>query len=347
LEDTILQLDNDLTSCRFQLSLQTDQCSELRQENQELKIVIKSTTDCLEELHHLKSQQTQPSSPAITSQQQLQQQQQQQQQQLLSQAQAHDQDILTLKEGYESKVRQLQESIDHLRSENQTLRAKIETSSFPPSSSSSSFPSSISDDPNDLRGHSPVNLSSKMKPKETNGNSFQRKNPPLSARRLRQTSSADYGEPLSSAPERQQVLSQQPKDSRMSFSSSGKVDTRRHSSYTTGDYVVSYAMKQTPTEGAGTEIGAAAAVNSPKPLSDPIIASKKSPQSSRDILLTHPYYPHSAAASSLWQDAIAQEVPLPSPSLPSRLLWLLETFRSHSRRGDFEADQAAYPKESK
>jgi hypothetical protein len=262
--------------------------------------VIKSTTDCLEELHSLKSlsqRQVTPSSPSLLSSSPP-----------LSQSQSQTQDQLI--RGYEQKLKLLQESIDSLQLENDTLRARIETSA------------TSSCDQNDLRRLSPVNFPSKNKPSvdATTGNSFPRKTPPLSARRLTQSSSVTYGSG-SDHPPPSSPLGSPERDPRMIFPS-GRGDNRRHSSYTTGDYVVSYAMKQNALAG-GEEGDSPQSPRDKTPIITPTTTPKKLP--SQEIL-THPYYPHSASASILWQEAIAQQVrhspcsvclhsPLPRPSL--------------------------------
>jgi hypothetical protein len=289
-----------LTSCKITLNQKIDECDELQKENQELQLLIKSTTDCLEE--------------QLQYQQQQQQQHQQQHHQkgsstsLTSQEQQRidETDLKNLKiqlaenekmnrfqdekiQKYELKLQRMQQSIEQLQSENEALRTK-NTASVEQEAGSC------------LRAHSPVNLVPRNKPSGVGSsgvNTFQRKTPPRSARRLMQMSSpTNYGDGNKS-----QIDS--PRSPGTSSEHGSRNDLRRHSSYTTGDYVVSYAMRQNgdpnrPVDGEGN---GDETQDPPIPV---VITSKKSPKTHE--LTTHPYYPHSATSSILWQETVAQQV---------------------------------------
>jgi hypothetical protein len=297
-----------LTSCKTSLTQKTNECDELQKENQELQLLVKSTTDCLEEQLQYQQQQqgqrTSTSTPPVddTDVKNL-------QKQLLDHEKMNrfqDEKI----QKYEMKLQRMQQSIDQLKSENEALKA--------------SSIASLEQRGSSVRANSPVNLVPRNKPNSgsatgggtgsgTGGsgvNSFQRKTPPRSARRLMQISSpTNYGETNKSQMESPRQSSSPPNlDSRN--------DLRRHSSYTTGDYVVSYAMRQNGNLIHQTE--------TPDQTEDPIpvlITPKKVPKAPQE-LATHPYYPHSATASILWQETIAQQVTPPDflSSLISSLL---------------------------
>lgn len=256
LEETILQLDNDLTSCKQTLNQKIHECDELQKENNELQGVIRTTTDCLEELHRSKStSQNVPSHNADLRRQ------------------LEDSEAIRIEQEkkmkiYENQIKKLQDSIDRLQTENESLRTKVTTLEH--------------------RASSPVNLVPRYKPgcSDSTPHSFQKKTPPRSARRLIQSSTSSHGE------------SESPKTSSVP-PPTYSWETRRHSSYTSGDYVVSYAMKQQEESRKRDQLMASED-------RDSAISPKKpaKPQST----VTHPYYPHSPAASTLWQEAIAFEV---------------------------------------
>lgn len=264
-----------MTSCKTALHQKIDECDELQKENAELQLLIKSTTDCLEEqFQYQQQQQQQRESSSIQQRTDL---NETDVENLKSQLEANEkmnrfQDEKIQK--YEMKLQRMQQSIEELQSENEALKTKNLGSAEQVGSC--------------LRAHSPDPMP-RNKPSETgNGgvNSFQRKTPPRSARRLLQISSpTHYGDDNTSQIDSPHQL---------------KNDLRRHSSYTTGDYVVSYAMRQN-----GEAIRQANGDDTEDPI-PVIITPKKVPKTQE--LATHPYYPHSAAASSLWQEAIAQQV---------------------------------------
>lgn len=255
MEETLLQLDTDLTSCKQTLTNKNHECNELQKENYELKGIIRTTTDCLEELHRSKARS--PGETGIDAE---------------IRRQLEDNETKRVEQekqlkSYECQMRNFQDLIEQLQSENEMLRTKV-----------AQLESSN-------RATSPINLIPRNKPGRSE-NSLQRKTPPRSARRLLQSSTS---------------LRENTESPRLPTvpSPAAVRDTRRHSSYTTGDYVVSYAMRQ---HGDSTKNCKVETTEEPQVVITPQRSAK--PQA----LVTHPYYPHSPAASTLWQEAIAQEV---------------------------------------
>ena len=220
---------------------------------------------------------------------------------------------------YEGKIQQLQESIQQLEKENQqlkllsTLERNLERKIYQPSSN----------------GNSNIN------------NSLQKRTPPSSARRLLQGSTLSSPSPSNSQSSIDDVngLLESPRlvlrtpsarfSQRLGPPGSAH-DSRRHSSYTTGDYIVSYDMRESIDDPLNStdEIPQ-------KPFEkisiDPIPEKQHQQKPQKSInsshnnnnnnnqkigidfipgveLTTHPYYPHSAAASMLWQESVIQQV---------------------------------------
>lgn len=235
---------------------------------------------------------------------------------------------------YESKMKTLQESIDRLEKENELL--KLNSLQYQETSRST-----------------PTSERKIYQPVEDNINSLQKRTPPSSARRRLQSSNHQYGSDATNnnssnnngVLESPRIVIRTPPRYPQRYPPGSAHEGRRHSSYTTGDYIVSYDMREsiddnplntvqeeseTPLEKLATNLLQQKQLNFKQTQSQPqpqfpqqqkqLSQQQKSQNNTNNKigidfipgveLATHPYYPHSPAASILWQESVVQQVNL-------------------------------------